>query len=77
MTAISSTSHLSLTMPDWCVVTGLGSGKYLDGVHRVDVNRPFGKMTTFCGIVISSAFRESRPHPDSQCRVCSRRTSAP
>ncbi len=74
---MSSTSHLSLTMPDWCEVTGRGSGRWLEGIHRVDVERPYGKMTTFCGVVISSAFRAESAHPSRRCRACRRRTSAP
>ena len=37
----------------WCEVTGRGSGVALDGVHHVDTARPYGQMTTFCGVVVS------------------------
>lgn len=61
----------------WYEVTGRGSGVKLDGVHRADVERPFGEMTTFCGVVVSAAFPAYRPRPGELCRACRKRTTAP
>jgi hypothetical protein len=61
----------------WYEVHGRGSGKKMDGVHRADVERPYGKMTTFCGVGISAAFPVSHPRPGAACRSCRKRTSAP
>ncbi len=61
----------------WCEVTGRGSGVVLDGVHHADTARPYGKMTTFCGVVVSVVVHVSWPRPGTTCRACRRRTSAP
>lgn len=64
-------------MQGWYDVTGRGSGRRLADVHRVDVDRPFGKMLTFCGVGISSAFRKHYPRRGTECRACRKRDSAP
>lgn len=60
-------------LDEWCEVTGRGSGRKLDGVHKADVERPYGQMVTFCGVVISAAFPVYRSHPKVRCKPCSRR----
>lgn len=60
----------------WYEVVGRGSGAKLTAVHRVDVERSFGKMSTFCGVVVSVAVRV-RPRPGSHCRSCRKRNGAP
>jgi hypothetical protein len=50
-------------LPIWYEVTGRGSGKKLDGLHVANVERPYGQMTTGCGVGISSAVVVTRPRP--------------
>jgi len=59
--------------PWWYVVRGRGSGLVLPGQHLAHVDRPFGKMETFCGVVISSAFTGGtvRNHGE-HCKACKR-----
>jgi len=59
-------------MNAWCEVTGRGSGERLDDLHRVDTERPVGQLQTFCGVIISAAFRVHHPRPGSLCRPCRR-----
>lgn len=59
-------------MAAWCVVTGKGSGLYLYQLHRVDTDKSFGEMQTFCGVIISAAFEEHHPRPWNLCKACRR-----
>ena len=45
----------------WYEVTGRGSGEKLDGIHVANVERPYGQMSTGCGVGISSAVVVTRP----------------
>ena len=55
----------------WYEVTGRGSGERLDGIHVANVERPYGQMTSGCGVGISSAVVVTRPrswqHKCGQC----------
>lgn len=61
----------------WCEVYGRGSGRRLEGLHRTDTDRPFGKMTTFCGVIVSAVFPAHKAPPEERCKPCSRRSHAP
>ena len=57
----------------WYEVTGRGSGKPLAGLHHADVDQPYGKMITLCGVGISSAFLSSWLKKGQRyCTMCSR-----
>lgn len=74
---VDDVANYDIRPETWCEVTGRGSGMALDGVHHVDTARPYGQMTTFCGVVVSVVVPAYRPRPGSTCRACRRRTSAP
>lgn len=57
-------------VPAWYIVRGRGSGRDLDGYHYIDPNEY--SLMTFCGVRISSAFKEHRAKPRDCCRVCKR-----
>ena len=47
--------------PAWCEVYGRGSGQRVPGLHHAHTERPYGQMTTYCGVVVSSVFPQTRP----------------
>ena len=44
------------TRTPWAECFGRGSGQRLDGLHKAITDMPYGKMRTFCGVVVSAVY---------------------
>jgi hypothetical protein len=60
----------------WYEVRGRGSGMKLEGYHTMDPGEGYGKMTTGCGVTISTAFVKTWPRRALLCKHCLRKEAA-
>jgi len=61
-------------MYPWSECHGRGSGQMLEGLHKANVEASYGKMTTLCGVGVSSVFPayDWMRRPGELCRSCKR-----